>query len=40
MAINLNHEMYGAQFNAFVNFATTQRDPYPCGGRAALPRCR
>ena len=23
----LNHERYGAQFNAFVDFASTQRNP-------------
>ena len=27
MAINLNHERYGAQFSAFVDFASTQRNP-------------
>ena len=27
MAINLNHKRYGAQFNAFVDFASTQRNP-------------
>ena len=40
MAIDLNVNKYGAKFSAFVDFATTQRDPYPCGGRAALPRGR
>ena len=27
MAIDLNHLQYGAQFDAFVDFASTQRDP-------------
>ena len=27
MAINLNLDRYGAQFNAFVDFASTQRNP-------------
>ena len=27
MAIDLNHLQYGAQFNAFVDFAATQRNP-------------
>lgn len=27
MAIDLNHDRYGAQFDAFVDFASTQRNP-------------